>query len=81
MTKCLVYEQVNSAQFIIGDLVYVHVSGIELLEVTLEETDCKSKELAVNISRDLDIDALMTTMKNLYDLYVRITVFITVYKK
>ena len=38
----------------------------------LEETDNKSKELAVNISRDLDIDALMTTMKNLYDLYVRI---------
>ena len=44
----------------------------------LEETDCKSKELAVNISRDLDIDALMTTMKNLYDLYVRMTVFITI---
>ena len=44
----------------------------------LEETDTKSKELAVNISRDLDVDALMTTMKNLYDLYVRITVFITI---
>ena len=72
MTKCLVYEQVNSAQFIIGDLVFVHISATELLEVMLEKIENKSKELAVNIFRDFDIDALMTTMKNLYDLYVRI---------
>ena len=32
----------------------------------LEKIENKSKELAVNISRDLDIDALITTVKNLY---------------
>ena len=41
-------------------------SAIELLEVMLEETNEKSKLLAEGISQDLDVDAVMMTMKQLY---------------
>ena len=40
-----------------------------------ENTDNKSKDLAVIISKDLDVIALVTTMKTLCDLYVRSTAF------
>ena len=38
----------------------------------LEETDDKSKDLAVGISNDLDVIALVTTMKDLYNVSTKI---------
>ena len=38
----------------------------------LEETDNKSKDLAVGISNDLDVIALVTTMKDLYKVSTQI---------
>ena len=38
----------------------------------LEETDNKSKDLAVGISNDLDVIALVTTMKDLYNVSTKI---------
>ena len=58
-------------------------SAVELLEVMLEETNEDSKLLAKAMSQDLDVDAIMTTMKKLFVIVILyqevIVTFIRVY--